>query len=450
VTQRQLEFYSSIVVLTGAGVSARSGVPVYRGSEDLHPLQVLARQAQPNDCQLALAQWEARVLERGGEFLLVTQNPDGLHQKAGSQNVVELRGSLHRLRCDNRDCAWKEDRFWDWPLAPCPVCGGHVRPDVVRLGEDAPPEPEWIAKRALRRCDLFLALGIGGNHPVATRFAELATEARARTVLVNLEDADRAGDVFEETHLEAAEDFVPQIWVRAQQVTEPARVRPESILQPARYALEEGLKALAALLDAIKVGYLAMFDIADFKTRNHMLGYAAGDQDLEDFAEIAVHCGVEGVVRYHQDQFIVLTSRVENLQALVDTYRREEPVQAGYHARIDGEHVRTVAHELKIRRGLRGAYSMVFRGQPLEHAIGNVAERVKYAPVDSASPLTELNRPYQAWSALLGKFSALHCPRCQGHDFEWEIGDPTRLGNEGTCRGCGSRVEFQNYNGTRT
>lgn len=88
---------------------------------------------------------------------------------------------------------------------------------------------------------------------------------------------------------------------------------------------------------------------------------------------------------------------------------------------------------------------MVFRGQPLENAIGQVAERVKYAPVDSVLPLAQLDRPYQAWSALSGKFSALHCPNCQGIDFEWEIGEATARQSRGTCRGCGSVVEFENF-----
>ncbi|MCW5867770.1 MAG: NAD-dependent deacylase, partial [Candidatus Eremiobacteraeota bacterium] len=131
----QLEFYSSIVVLTGSGLSARSGVPVDPdlGQDgdwsSLYPVHMLALQAQPNDCHLALAEWEKRVLERRGQFTLLTHNTDGLHQRAGSQNVVELNGSMHRLRC--AECDWNEDRFWELPLPGCPHCGGQTRPDVA-------------------------------------------------------------------------------------------------------------------------------------------------------------------------------------------------------------------------------------------------------------------------------------------------------------------------------
>ena len=449
----QLEFYSSIVVLTGSGLSARSGVPVgpelsSEGDwESLYPIHMLALQAQPNECHVALAEWEKRVQERRGQFTLLTHNTDGLHQRAGSQNVVELNGSMHRLRCKDKECGWNEDRFWELPLPECPRCAGPTRPDVAWFGADAPSQPEWLAQRALRRCDLFLALAVSESTPRVSDFAHLARFAKARNVLVSLEPTTHQSEEFDEVHNAAAEDFVTEIWKSAQAVKAPNRLLPLSS-PDSPDALRETAD-LKPLQKSFTSGYLAIYDIADFKTRNQMLGHAQGDQDLEEFSQVAAAVGVQACMRYSQDQFVVLSPRMESLEALQVTYAKEQEVGSGYRALACREgHLRckVVTHNLRMRRGVRVAYVMVFRGQALDDAARQVAEKVKLAPVDHLLPLNDiLDRPYRAWSALQGEFAPLQCPFCDGSEFDWSTEDVAHLGREGKCRQCGSDVEFENF-----
>ena len=167
------------VVLTGAGVSADSGIPTFRGErglwrnyrpEDLatpeafarDPLLVwewyewrrgLVREAKPNAAHLAIA--------RLPNAIVVTQNVDGLHQRAGSKDVIELHGNLFRTRCtleeSRQDAA---DAFTDLP--PLCNCGAMLRPDVVWFGELLPPGAFERAARAVRDADLLLVIGTSG------------------------------------------------------------------------------------------------------------------------------------------------------------------------------------------------------------------------------------------------------------------------------------------------
>lgn len=447
----QLEFYSSIVVLTGSGLSARSGVPVDpdMGKDgdwsSLYPVHMLALQAQPNDCHLALAEWEKRVLERRGQFTLLTHNTDGLHQRAGSQNVVELNGSMHRLRCER--CDWNEDRFWELPLPECPNCGGKTRPDVAWMGQSAPGQAEWMAQRALRRCDLFLALAVSENTPRVSDFAHLSHFAKARNVLVSLDHTPLLAEEFDEVHDASAEDFVEEIWKSAQAVKQPNRLLPLS--PPDSPNAPQEIADLKPLQKSFTSGYLAIYDIADFKTRNHLLGHAQGDQDLEEFAQVAAAVGVQACMRYSQDQFVVLSPRLETLEALQVTYAKEQEVRSGYRALacLEGKlRNKTVTHNLRLRRGVRVAYVMVFRGQALDDAAAQVAERIKLAPIDHLVALNEIQEaPYRPFSALIGEFSALQCPFCEGTEFDWNSDDVAHFGREGKCRQCGSDVEFENF-----
>lgn len=181
-----------VAVLTGAGISAESGVPTFRDAqtglwatyspEELATPQAFRRnpklvwewyawrrelvsQAQPNPGHVALAELEKRV----PTFTLITQNVDGLHQRAGSRNVIELHGNIHRTKC------FKEGIIVDaWPATeevppPCPRCGGHLRPDVVWFGENLPPQALETAVAAAHTCDVFLSIGTSGMvHPAAS------------------------------------------------------------------------------------------------------------------------------------------------------------------------------------------------------------------------------------------------------------------------------------------
>jgi len=220
-----------IVVLTGAGLSADSGLATFRDRDGIwsrHRIEEVAtpeafardparvhafynaRRAQladpaiaPNPAHLALAAFDAAW---PGEFLLVTQNVDDLHERAGSRRLVHMHGELSRIRCS----ACGDSRPWQGDLStdtPCPACGrkGGLRPDVVWFGE-VPKHMDQIAE-ALDACELFVAIGTSAQvHPAAGFVAEL--RGRARTVELNLEPT-AATDLFDEARHGRAVDIVP-------------------------------------------------------------------------------------------------------------------------------------------------------------------------------------------------------------------------------------------------
>lgn len=207
----------SVVVLTGAGISAESGVPTFRGPgglwrqfrpEDLATPEAFARDprlvwewydwrrgliadAQPNPGHHALVEIERRV----PAFALLTQNVDGLHGLAGSRRVLEIHGSLWRTRClacgaRRADRTPRFDR-----LPPLCACGGLLRPDVVWFGEPLDEEILQTSFEALQACDLLLVAGTSGLVQPAASFADLALARDVPVVEVNLEPtplSDRA------------------------------------------------------------------------------------------------------------------------------------------------------------------------------------------------------------------------------------------------------------------
>lgn len=206
----------SIAVLTGAGVSAESGVPTFRGgtlgdpglwkqyrAEDLatpgafarHPKLVwewydwrrsLIAQAKPNPGHYALAEAELRARK----FTLITQNVDGLHELAGSNNVLRLHGSIWTLRC--LDCGReREDRRTPLPeLPPKCECGGMLRPGVVWFGEPLPARVWEQAETAARECELFLLIGTSAVVYPAAGLAPIAKSSGARVVEINIAETD--------------------------------------------------------------------------------------------------------------------------------------------------------------------------------------------------------------------------------------------------------------------
>ncbi len=178
------------VAITGAGVSAESGVPTFRGEdglwkrfrpEELATPEAFARDpalvwewygwrreriapARPNPAHRWLAWYERRK----PEFLLITQNVDGLHRMAGSRRLVEIHGNLWVVRCTR--CGFEtEDRRAPLPGLPrCPRCQGLLRPGVVWFGEPIPAEAMARAVEAVQRCDLLLVIGTSAVvYPVA-------------------------------------------------------------------------------------------------------------------------------------------------------------------------------------------------------------------------------------------------------------------------------------------
>ncbi len=201
----------SIVVLTGAGVSAESGVPTFRDAqtglwvkyrpEDLatpeaflrNPSLVwdwygwrkkLVRDVQPNPGHYALVEIE----NRAAVFTLVTQNVDGLHQCAGSRKVLELHGNLQRTKCfDCGDVVATSDDIETEPPR-CPRCGGLLRPDVVWFGELLPSDLLLQSMQAARECDTFFSVGTSALVQPAASLALFALENGAVVVEVNTQD----------------------------------------------------------------------------------------------------------------------------------------------------------------------------------------------------------------------------------------------------------------------
>ena len=221
-----------IVVLTGAGISAESGVPTFRDADGLwegHRIEDVAtpeaferdpdtvqafydarRRAvasvHPNAAHLALARLEVAL---GEDLLVVTQNVDDLHERAGTRNLVHMHGELRRALC--LACAARP--VWDVDLAPrppCPVCGERMlRPDVVWFGE-VPYELDRI-EQAVVACDVFASIGTSGAVYPAAGYVALAAAFGARTVELNLVAGD-AVVPFDDARTGRAGDLVPA-WV---------------------------------------------------------------------------------------------------------------------------------------------------------------------------------------------------------------------------------------------
>jgi len=204
---------SRVVVLTGSGISAASGIPTFRGTggiwgemrvEDFatpegferDPLKVWnwytsrrreAADARPNPGHQALAELQRRLEARGGSLVLVTQNIDGLHQEAGSKGVLELHGSLLRARCEAcRHAADMPAETAD-AVPACDRCGARMRPDVVWFGEALPQDVYAAAVEASSRADVFLSVGTSAAVYPAAGLIEWALGSGAKTVEVNLE-----------------------------------------------------------------------------------------------------------------------------------------------------------------------------------------------------------------------------------------------------------------------
>ena len=231
----RLADHRNIVVLTGAGISRSAGLATYRGPGGLwsdpelaalsHVEALRSRRADvcamfwrfrraigevaPTAAHRALAAFEA-ALPADARFTLVTQNVDSLHQRAGSQRVVEYHGSLARWRCER--CG-REDTPAD-AEAPPRCCDELMRPAAVLFGELIPVEAEHAVKRALRDVDLFVAIGTSGTVAPASGFVRSAAFAGARRILLNLEAVDGARELFDEIRLGESDALVPALFGR--------------------------------------------------------------------------------------------------------------------------------------------------------------------------------------------------------------------------------------------
>ena len=207
---RRLDSAKRVLVLTGAGVSAESGVPTFRGGGDSAtwkglPFEIISsgrmlerdlpavwewfdyrrdklRTIQPNPAHHAIARWQ----DRFDELTVVTQNIDGLHQRAGSRNVVELHGNIWRARCTVCRLAQEIPIDGARPEA-CGECGNAVRPDVVLFGEMLPRGAFELASERALHCEVCLVVGTSGIVYPAASLPEVAKSAGAFVCEINPE-----------------------------------------------------------------------------------------------------------------------------------------------------------------------------------------------------------------------------------------------------------------------
>ncbi len=224
--------YHNIVVLTGAGISAESGLSTFRGDDGLweqHRLEDVAtpeafrrdpdlvhrfynmRRAnlatvQPNLAHVALARLERK---HAGKVLIVTQNVDDLHARGGSKNILHMHGELLKVRC--RSCGEVFQRAGDTDESiECPACGiiPSLRPHIVWFGEM--PFCMYQIDEALRACDLFVSIGTSGNvYPAAGFIAQVSALGQAYNVELNLEPSEGVS-LFDEARHGPASKLVPE------------------------------------------------------------------------------------------------------------------------------------------------------------------------------------------------------------------------------------------------
>lgn len=225
--------YRSITVLTGAGISAESGLGTFRAAgglwenhrvEDVATPEAYARDpalvhrfynarrrqlldlaTQPNRAHHALASLAQRF---GGDFTLVTQNIDNLHERGGSDGVLHMHGELLKVVCTTCDSRFEVDGDID-PTSCCDACGSvsSLRPDIVWFGE-MPKHMDEI-EQCLLHCDLFIAIGTSGHVYPAAGFVEMAARAGAQTVELNLEPS-RVQSAFDQCIYGKAGETLPQ------------------------------------------------------------------------------------------------------------------------------------------------------------------------------------------------------------------------------------------------
>jgi NAD-dependent deacetylase len=242
----------SVAVLTGAGVSAESGVPTFRDPDGLwerfrpeelanveaflsNPALVQGWYAHrravvegcaPNPGHTALAELERLVVGRGGQFLLATQNVDGLHEQAGSERLVELHGSLRRTycaRCGREASETELAALAAGEPAHCPACGGLLRPDVVWFGEMLPEAELAAATEAAETADVYLTVGTSGVVYPAAGLPLLAKQHGAYVAEINPVRSDLASSVDEHVAGRAGE-VLPELVERVREEME--RVKP--------------------------------------------------------------------------------------------------------------------------------------------------------------------------------------------------------------------------------
>jgi NAD-dependent deacetylase len=212
-----VETAASVAVLTGAGISAESGIPTFRGagglwrkyrSENLAAPEAFARDpqliwewydwrrsviatAEPNPGHRALAELE----RRSPQFTLVTQNVDGLHDRAGSRRLLKVHGDIWTLRCTACKREWQDLRPSLPQLPPLCACGNMGRPGVVWFGEALPQDVWSEAQAAVSSAEILLVVGTSAVVYPAAGLVQLAKSAGAKVVEINVAETPVSGQV---------------------------------------------------------------------------------------------------------------------------------------------------------------------------------------------------------------------------------------------------------------
>jgi NAD-dependent deacetylase len=239
-----LRITSDIAALTGAGVSAESGLQTFRETgtssdpgkalwsqyrpEDLATPEAFERtpelvwefyamrrlkagEVKPNAGHISLAEMGRRI----PHFTLITQNVDGLHQKAGSVGVIELHGNITRIKCSHGCGVFTEWAYMPGRVPTCPRCGEKLRPDVVWFGEMLPRRELEDALEAAQTCQVFFSIGTSSMVQPAASLALLAKQHGALIVEINMEDTPLTPtvDIFLQGKSgEILPELVRQVW----------------------------------------------------------------------------------------------------------------------------------------------------------------------------------------------------------------------------------------------
>ncbi len=210
---------SRICILTGAGISAESGIPTFRDkqtglwehyrAEDLASVDAFMRDPKlvwswyqwrrqlvhdkaPNPAHQAIAEWQQSAESHGQQITLITQNVDDLHEQAGS-TVTHLHGHLWRNRCSQCDEPYgeqtalidKKSLSFDSELINCPHCDGYIRPDIVWFGEMLPTKAWHTAEDSAANCEVFISIGTSSLVYPAAGLAQLAKSNGAKVIEIN-------------------------------------------------------------------------------------------------------------------------------------------------------------------------------------------------------------------------------------------------------------------------
>jgi len=228
----KLKLAESIVFFTGAGISAESGIPTFRGKEGIwnklkpeelanfsafmkNPEMVwewykyrkkIVQDAKPNKGHLAIADFQELI----SKVTVITQNVDNLHRRAGSKNIFELHGNIERNYCTRCRTFYNEEVILESKIPKC-SCGGLIRPDVVWFGEFLPEDQYEGAEKAASFSDIFFVVGTTGIVYPAASLIYVAKRAGAYIVEVNIEETEVSSSA-DESYFGESGKILPQIY----------------------------------------------------------------------------------------------------------------------------------------------------------------------------------------------------------------------------------------------